>query len=247
MSPLSALGFGAFLLSSLVVGLRLLLLWRRTRRFPELMIGMAILGYGPLGYGVVQLARRLPPDAVIATQLLTLAGLLSLSAAAGALFYFTWRVYHPSEPWARIGCFLCLVLLALGTAGDLVARVLGDLSGVGPGFWLAYSLRSLALAWSAFEALRYFGLMRKRLALGLADPVVKGGFLLWGIGATCAGLGFVASLVVRAATGLSVTQRPELVLPFSLLALVAAVSIWLAFFPPASYLRVVRRAYADPA
>ena len=39
----------------------------------------------------------------------------------------------------------------------------------------------LAFAWGGFEALRYFFLLRRRQALGLADPVVTNRFLLWAI------------------------------------------------------------------
>ena len=38
-------------------------------------------------------------------------------------------------------------------------------------------------AWTSSEALRYYGLMRRRFALGLADAVVVNRFLIWGGGA----------------------------------------------------------------
>ena len=47
-----AIGFGSFLLASLVVGVRLILLSHRTRQLPELLIGVGVLGIGPLGFGL---------------------------------------------------------------------------------------------------------------------------------------------------------------------------------------------------
>ena len=52
MGLLTALGFGCFFLVSLAVGLRLVLQWRRTRQLPELLIGIGVLGIGPVGFAL---------------------------------------------------------------------------------------------------------------------------------------------------------------------------------------------------
>ena len=61
---LGLVGFGAFLAVSAVVGFRLLLLARRTRRLPELAIGLNFVFAGLVGYGLLIAAeslRVLPP------------------------------------------------------------------------------------------------------------------------------------------------------------------------------------------
>jgi hypothetical protein len=45
-------GFAAFFVASLTAGVRLVMLWRRTRELPELLIGIGVLGIGPVGYGL---------------------------------------------------------------------------------------------------------------------------------------------------------------------------------------------------
>ena len=39
----------------------------------------------------------------------------------------------------------------------------------------------LYYVWTAFEGFRYYGMMKKRMALGLADAVVTNRFLLWAL------------------------------------------------------------------
>ena len=59
MGSLVWLGFLAFFVASLSVGVRLVLLWRRTRQLPELLIGIGVLGIGPVGFGGIMLGSGL--------------------------------------------------------------------------------------------------------------------------------------------------------------------------------------------
>ncbi|MCG8590757.1 MAG: hypothetical protein MJE66_15815 [Proteobacteria bacterium] len=240
IGALSAVGFGAFLLSCCVVGVRLLLLASRSGRLAEWVIAVAILGLGPLGYGQLFGARLLDDTHLQLAVWLTVAAVLSISFGAGLLDFFCWRVFRRGSNGGRVVVFVMIVLLCLSTAGDAFHRMYHDLSGAGPWFWLAFALRIQALAWAAFESLRYWRMMRRRMQIGLADPVVTNRFLLWGVGASSACVGFTAGLAVRAITGMSVTQFPATNLWVSVLSTISAVAIWLAFFPPPAYLRRVR-------
>ena len=51
MNPLILVGFLTFFVVALTVGIRLLLLWGRTRQLPELLMGIGVLGIGPVGFG----------------------------------------------------------------------------------------------------------------------------------------------------------------------------------------------------
>ena len=56
MQAVIALGFGAFFVSSLAIGLRLVWLAHRNRGLPELLIGFGILGIGPAGFALMVFA-----------------------------------------------------------------------------------------------------------------------------------------------------------------------------------------------
>jgi hypothetical protein len=82
--------------------------------------------------------------------------------------------------------------------------------------------------------------MRRRLRLGLADPLVTNRFLLWGLGIGAAGLGSLISLIVQQVVGLSMAELPALTFSNSLFGLCSALLMWVAFLPPAAWRRFVQ-------
>jgi hypothetical protein len=92
--------------------------------------------------------------------------------------------------------------------------------------------RFAAPIWSGYEAFRFHGLMRRRLQLGLADPLVTNRFLLWGLAQIAALAGL--SMRVLDAHGVGV-QVAAVVMPTAGLA--SAVAYWITFFPPEAYRR----------
>ena len=239
MIILSIVGLGAFLVACTIVGIRLLLLWRRTRELPELAIGLAFLLGGALGYVPVVIATAVPdlPDRIATATFAT--GILALDVGAGALWLFTWRVFHPADPWAK-RLFIAAIVLLLGTFVGQVAT--GGFSGTAYvhslWYWAGFLTRASAFAWAAVESLRYHSALRKRARLGLAARSDVDVFLAWGVATTSAFLIFVLT-----ALGIAMGDRelPVLVrVAQSFAGLVAAGSIWLTFFPPALYTQFVR-------
>lgn len=246
MEILSLGSLGLLLGVTVAVGLRLLRLWRRTRRLPELLIGVTLLCFAPFGYGIMFAARVPDLWSVGVQEALIAAGLLGLTAGASALYAFVWQVFRPRAGWARWLCYACFVGLIVSTAGDMATRFIGSMEGGGPWFWANFVLRTLSLVWSGLESLRYWRLMRRRLSLGLADPVTANTFLLWGLGALSAASAFGVALVTRAVTGHHVMQYDELNAVVCALSALAAGTIFLAFFPPAAYVRAVRSRSPGP-
>ncbi len=235
----------SLLVVALLVGGRLLLLARRTRGFPEFCIGMgfylnAVFGH-PLMAGSGWGGSR------VAEVNLLLFGLGSSFVALGMMFLygFTWRVFRPRESWARWGTVLaCLALVA-----QAVGMVRG-LASAGPDAiphevtagWatVQHALVGLCLAWTGLESLLFYLQMRRRLAFGLADPVVANRFLLWAI----FGIATFAVLAVNAAyhvAGVTTLNHPVCQLVTVLGALVASGAMYLAFLPPGLYVRAIER------
>ncbi|MCL4685112.1 hypothetical protein KJ059_10215 [Myxococcota bacterium] len=222
-----AVGFALFVLSSLIVGARLLLLARRTGEVPELAIGVALVAGGglsfPLLIGALLVGDRSSPVATFAIIVGTFCGHLGAASLALAVRH----IFRPTEPWARV--------LQLGLTGVLVMALAARASDPAeiplPGyvFWPGM-LGSLSIyAWSAAESFRLWSLMRRRVALGLANPALARRFLLWGIAAAAACGIFTSTLINRSLD--PAHMHPTLLLLQTLFGVTAAVGIWLAFFP----------------
>ena len=249
-------GFLAFFVASLVVGTRLVLLWSRTRELPELLIGLGVLGIGPIGFGgqrvaqaILQNVRAADPEAAIpgSVAVLMLVGGTAASIGVGCKLVFNTRVYHADNKlmrgfmWAGIAAAVTLLAVRIAV-GDLMPHPMPTN--------LAH-MQSFAqigvLLWGSYEALHYWAQMRRRVMLGLADPTVSNRFLLWGIGAGAAGMGSLIGSVAGIVIGRPNFQIEWVVASSSIHGLVAAVALSLAFVPPASYLRWVRSHSASPA
>ena len=251
MEHLRWIGFAAFFASSLVVGVRLLLLARRTGKLPEFLIGIGVLGIGPFGYGLSMLAFVLASHSLALSATLMGSALLATSIGAISQYLFVWTVFRRDAPWARAVIWMAIALLLAGYVGDLLENGLVNRQNSGGWFWLGAVMRTSGLGWSSLESLRYHRIMRSRMRLGLADPVVTESFRLWGLGAGAAFSGSLLGLGTRALTGHGAAEFPTVNLVVSLLGLLAAIAMWLAFLPTPAYLRFVesrgRRAGALPS
>jgi hypothetical protein len=241
MSALVMVGFLGFFFASLVVGIRLIGVWRRSGELPPLLIAIGVLGIGPVGFGAILGSALLAESRPSLSAAAALLGFVASFAGTLAKYVFNWRVYHPSSRVAR-----AVVMAAFGfVAGVLVYRAAGPGFAAGPSsdpLQLSQNLVQIgALMWGSALALGYYVRMRKRAALGLGDPVVANRFLLWGIGAGAASSGMAIGVVGSLATGLHIAEIPWVVAMASAFGLTAAVAMSLAFIPPAAYLRWVER------
>jgi hypothetical protein len=233
MLIMAAIGGGAFVLASLIVSLRLLALARRSGELPELLIGLGLLLMGGVGYPLSTVARLLDGSPSLQTSLFFVHALLSLLGQS-AVAVFTWRVFRHDEPWARAVAFGFITTLAALLLWQTAAPGWRSYAQneAGPWGWLPlYSL--FVLAWAGTESLLYHLKLRKRLVLGLADPVTADRLRLWAIAMLAA---FTTSLVAVGLRSLGVEMTAELTgLVVGPLGLVSASSMWLAFMPPERY------------
>ena len=233
---------GFFIAVTVYGASRILGLWRRTRQLPELLIAIVMLGIGALGVGLSYLVTVLVPVGSLQNAL-AFVPMLGVHIGVGALWAFTWRVYHPESGVARGVVYAAWVVLAglwLLAAAQGSARVLQT----PPLHTWTTSVYVGAMAWSAVESLRYWMAMRKRLKLGLADALTTHRFVLWaaatGSAAIGTTIGAVASRLMPVAEG---TAHAGVMLCYAGFGLAAAICFWLAFLPPQAYRdRIVRRA-----
>ncbi|MEB2346003.1 MAG: hypothetical protein OZ948_14840 [Deltaproteobacteria bacterium] len=234
-----------YVLSATACSARLLWVVRRTRRAPELLLGAGVLLVTTvslplsLASGFGGAADRVHVGLWGVSELITQVGIL-------CLYGFAQQTFRPAVGWARgiVGAAALVMPIALaGALRGLAAAPPGTLSVAATGAWLLVCHLGYAGAfvWTAIEAFAHFGRARRRLALGLADPVVTNRFALIAIyGVACTGI----SLANAAAVVLerNIATSLVVVLPAGLLAPVASGAMLLAILPPAWYQARLRAA-----
>jgi len=227
MGVLGLLGFASFVLVSLAVGARLLLLARRTRELPEAVIGAALFFGGGVGYTLVVLGLRVLGPGSEAAPAALLVGNAFVHGGSLALAVGTWRIFRPAERWPLALGAAIASLLAFSYALRIAhAREIPPPPAV---FWTSTIAGGAVYLWAAAESLATWSNLRRRLALGLADAAVVRRVGLWGVGCASAVGMHVTSMVARALVGDA--MPPLSVAASSLLGFVAAIAIGLAFFP----------------
>ncbi len=240
MGGLIWIGFAAFFVVALVVGVRVLLLAWLTRELPELLMGIGVLGIGPVGFGLLVLGQQLQASHPLAFQVMVGTASFAISCGVLAKFVFNWRLYHPTSAVVRAVVISGGLLLFATWLYSGVAFGFTDVGPVTPQALIRSWLQAGCLLWGAGESFAYWMKMRRRIRIGLADPVVTNRFLMWAIGAFAAGWGTAVGTVGQMVTGVEMTQSPWIMASSSLHGLVAAVAIALAFIPPGFYLRYIR-------
>ena len=241
------LGAAAFALVSLVLGVGLLLMWRRTRKIPELLIGLTFLFEGVLSNTCNVLERfhaRFPPEW---WGPIHMGSVVSSCAAAICCAIAAWRIFRPKRAWARALTAFCIVLLAAYTLDSALPRP-GE-----PGprnltwWWIGIIPRAGAHAWMGVEAFLYQRMMRRRLRLGLGDPVVANRMWLWSCAGAATSILWLGVGVARTVGGAGGLQQPATLLFIAVLGLITSACNWLVFQPPRAYLAMIERRAAEAA
>ena len=229
------LGLVAFVVASLAVGGRVFLLALRTRQLPEMAIALTLILAGGIGTALVVVPLLIPDLKIGTAYFFYQAGSASNHAGFALLFLFVWRVFRPRETWA-IGLYVIstgvLLVGGIGTAVDLVPG--GGVPGrtIPPDlwFWMSLNARIVVYSWATFESFHYYVMLKRRSALGLADPLIADRFFYWGV-STGAVVCIWLNLAIRAVMMDSVWIRSISDVVSSALGFVVAGSLYFAFFP----------------
>jgi hypothetical protein len=224
-------GFLAVVVTSFAVGFRLLWLAAQTRQLPELTIGGAFVWIGGVPGAIVAFADDGTGNAFLARGGLFAAMSLSTMIGASLLAVFTWRVFRPTERWGVVAFGGVLAGLVAGYGSAALAGLAGSsrawsLLGVGVAFKIA------TYVWAVAEATREWQAARRRVALGLTDPMVANRMLLWSIG-----LGAVLAIWIHEAITMATGPTVASFLVVAVFGFVCSGALSLAFFPPAFYRR----------
>ena len=175
-------------------------------------------------------------------------GHLGMSLAFGLLYAFTWWSFGRESRWRRSFALLG----AVGLTGAWLAQVSveGFEAANGSATLASVFFRMLGAYWAFGEALILYPRMRRRLRIGLADPVTTNRFLLWSVWTGLLATIMLAVLclriyLLRAGGDVDADAAVGVFRVFGACGGIAAsFALWLNFFPPEAYLRRLRTAEA---
>jgi hypothetical protein len=239
-----AIAIGLMILTDAVVGGSLLRLAARTRKAPELLMGLGLFCLGPVSqlFNVLSgTGRRAVEDVSLPAH-----GIACVASAVGmaCIFLFVRTVFRPDQRWARIFSGLSIATLAASAiwniwnvaaspAGTPSAQVVRD-----PGTPIL-ALFAASFGWAALEAGLYYLRATRQARIGLLEPVVVNRFLLWTVSSASASLLGVFLLVAHlrgAMVGLELIPSVAI----CVVSLVTGIGMYLAFVPPQAYLSWLR-------
>ena len=220
----------------LVVGVRLAQLASRTGERPERLLSNMFF-FTAISYAFYTVPLMIPIEALWTP--FNFAGRVSYLPAVVLIALFTRDVFRSDS---RLSTFFVVATVALLVVGVGGSALVGDWEGFtlgNPLFWFEWVGYTIPFAWAGLEALGQYFPSRRRQRLGLCDRMVCNRLLLWG---------FFGALQV----GLSLVYLPmyadfEANNAFStffdglsgVLEVLSIGVIWLVFFPPRFYQRLV--------
>jgi hypothetical protein len=223
----------------------------RGRGKPEMLLGVHLvltMGVGSLLLTVVSVSAHadtgVSPGGLFA---LAITGNSVVIVGLMAALWFNTHVFHTGQRVAQLLAWVCSALMWAGFAylvwaGGLIGE--NQFSTTYMPFCLAMVMTDL---WVAVDALRFRVQLKKRLALGLADPIVVDRLALWGYGAV-ARIGLVVMTPIVNWLAPTAEQRaivsPWLLTLSGILILTTCVAYWLMLSPTAGYRRWVERRHA---
>ena len=184
---------------------------------------------------------------------------LAIGGALVCLAAFAWKVFRPDATWARN--LVAAFAAALGAVTLTGATSLEASGGANPVSIAFNAVGTCTLTWTFVECVLYQRTLRKRLALGLADPLVVNRFFLWSLWTGAISLQAMITAVLRLSlwwSGAAELMRDG-VDPgghwllwiraakgvVAIVGPVALVSVFLSFSPPARYRQWLRSEQAE--
>ncbi len=223
----------------LFVGLRLVWLGQRTGEAPERLLGACFVLVGVSAF--LYVLPNFPAFASLWTSL-NFAGRVCVIPYTVIFALFTWRVFRPEASWGGWLVWATAISLVIAVGGSAMS---GDWEGfsIRTGwFWLEWVGYTLPFGWAGAEAFVQFGYARRRVRLGLCEPLVCNRYLLWalfGVMQVCLCLVILPQYYEYETTNQFGATWDTL---YGGAGVVSLVMIWLVFFPPAFYQRWVERA-----
>jgi hypothetical protein len=249
---------GGNLLLSVVIGVRLLRLARRAPGGPEIWLALYFLLAAFLGMSLsnfvymswADASMALPPDV---TSVLNALYIFGVTSGMGCLYVFAWLTFRRDDAWARALVAIVAAVMVAGYAGIWIAGDFALSLVPGVAYWITWAARTSVFLWLLIESFRYWSLLRRRLRLGLVEPLVANRFLLWGIWSSAmllmGQIDPLARIWYVSSIGIGDQWVPELGRPVVLMLVTASsalgilvmITLYLTFLPTQRFRRWIER------
>jgi hypothetical protein len=225
--------------SYVLVGLDLLRRARVTRGLPEVFLGLAF-AFNGLSYLFTDLPIIIDNEVIL--NEFSYIGRIFAALCALTIAAFTWRVFRAKAAWAKWAFWADGGLLLLGLA---VSALEGDWEGTYPltytGFWIEWLGGIAPFVWFAVESLGAYSRSRRKLRLGLADPIVTNRFLLIGLYGTLASSTYPIYLWMYIAYERHGSWSDPLSAFLGVVEVISLAALWTSFATPAFYRRWIEK------
>ena len=171
--------------------------------------------------------------------------LLANGLGIGSFLVFTVSVFRPGALWAHALAGAAITGMAMSSVGILAAIAIAPPDAasfaVSHGWAATFQwICVLCFAWLGSEGLCAWWRSRRRVALGLSDPIVSNRLLMWGL------FGVSTTLLCLVLAAVQLSGQPTATSPTAqfaqaLLGVASSAAVTLAFFPPPAYLALLRR------
>jgi hypothetical protein len=251
MIPIALAFTAVYALLTGAVATRLLRLAARTRELPELLLGVAYLLGGVLGFATIIVGTACHDSAPLLSRILMGIGLFFFSSGHLAVALMCWRVFSPDSRGLAALFWLLVAVLVADFARNIGVEGIPFPASRSPWYYPGMLARNATTTWWVVASLSYHARLRRRLALGLADAPAANRVLLWGL----AGLAtLVGSMVITIGTITGPFDLPHhdsaardvLVMIAVTVVAVGAVASSLAFLPPRRYVAWIETRASRP-
>jgi hypothetical protein len=222
-------------ISYVAVGIYLLQTAAREDGGPSFILGLALLFNG-FSFGFAELPFVIASDLYV--ELLTFIGRIAAAACCISIAMFTWRVFRGESRW---GGFTVGLIAAVIVAGLTISVLEGDWEAYSPlsykGFWFEWAGSLAPFVWLSFESLSKYAFSRRRIPLGLIDPVVCNRYFLIGFYAALASLTYCIYIPMYIVYELHGVWSGWIDIAVGLVELISVTALGLSFTAPPFYRR----------
>ena len=216
------------------IGSRLVRKGLRENAKPELILGWA-LSCDATEWSFWYLSAYTPADGTPLGDAFGFACRVFIAATVCCLLWFIQAVFHAENRVARVFVSLGWIGMFGALAGTAWERDWHGYDADSVWIWIEQNTQNCVYMWMLVETGRYYGSLKKRLALGLTEPLVVNRVLLLFIYAA-----WIFSVQILVALSIAITNRegeyPAVIdAGIALFSIFSAIALWLAFFPPNAY------------